>query len=218
MIVNGVSSRVQHLEDVSSFNVLGKDDFLKLLISQLSNQDPMEPMDNAQFIDQMTQFSSLEQLQNLNENSASSIMLTQSMNNALSTTLIGREVVIQGNIINVSGGKPQGAGFYAGGPGNAEVTIRNGTGAKVRSYTVDVDETGYVDIGWDGEDADGDRVTDGPYTFEVSFVNADGEPVTVSRFITGHVSGVKYMGGNAFLTIDGQQYNLSQVLEIREEE
>ena len=72
--------------------VLGQDDFLKLLVSQLQNQDPMNPMDGTQFASQLAQFTSVEQLANINTSLQSSIsanqLLNQSISNALSTTVI----------------------------------------------------------------------------------------------------------------------------------
>lgn len=66
-------------------NSLGKDDFLKLLVTQLENQDPLNPMDNTQFIAQMAQFSELEQMQNVNK----TLLITQA------ASLIGRDVTWQ---------------------------------------------------------------------------------------------------------------------------
>jgi len=217
--ISGAKSIVsKYSTNGNEFNgVLGKDDFLKLLVTQLRNQDPMQPLTNDEFIGQMAQFSSLEQLQDINSGMQSSLMLNQSLNNALSTTLIGREVLVQGNTISVENGRPHQAGFYVDGEGQAEVTIRDSSGNIVR--TIDMDVSGndrYVDLTWDGNDDSGERVDDGDYTFEVKFTARDGAQKQVSPYIKGKVSAVKFVGGNAYVEVDGKNYNLSQLVEIRE--
>jgi len=195
--------------------VLGKDDFLKLLITQLRNQDPLQPLNNDEFISQMAQFSSLEQLQDINEGVSSSLMLNQSLNNALSTTLIGRKVLVQGNIISVSDGNPQEAGFYAGEDGTAEVTISDSNGKVIRHLTIEVSGSNYVKIDWDGLNDEGEKVDDGDYSFAVSFTTKDGATKNVSPYIEGLVSAIKFVNGNAYVEVDGKNYNLSQLIEIR---
>ena len=81
----------------SSRQALGKDDFLKLLITQMRYQDPLSPMDNTQFLAQMAQFSSLEQMQNLNESFDQSMLLSQSLNNSSAAGFIGRHVRASGD-------------------------------------------------------------------------------------------------------------------------
>jgi flagellar basal-body rod modification protein FlgD len=70
---------------------LGKDDFLKLLLAQLANQDPTSPMENTQFIAQMAQFSSLEQMTNM---SAEFTKLANMMNSSEAVNVIGKTVDI----------------------------------------------------------------------------------------------------------------------------
>jgi flagellar hook assembly protein FlgD len=81
---------------ISSQNVLGKDDFLRLFVTRLANQDPLEPVQDEQFIAQMAQFSQLEQLQNMNDNLKQSInwslLLSQTINNTMATSLLGHSV------------------------------------------------------------------------------------------------------------------------------
>jgi len=195
--------------------LLGKDDFLKLLITQLRNQDPLQPLNNEEFISQMAQFSSLEQLQGINDGINSSLMLNQSLNNALSTTLIGKEVLVQGNVISVSNGRVQDAGFYVNGQGTADVTIRNSDGKVVRKLTIDVSDSRYVKIEWDCKDNEGNDVDDGDYTFEVTFTDISGKETHVSPYVRGIISAVRFVNGNAYVEIDGKDYSLSQLIEIR---
>ena len=70
---------------------LGKDDFLKLLITQLSNQDPTSPMEDTQFISQMAQFSSLEQMTNMNE---SFNKMAAMINSSQATSTLGKTVEV----------------------------------------------------------------------------------------------------------------------------
>ncbi|MEW5924335.1 MAG: flagellar hook capping FlgD N-terminal domain-containing protein, partial [Candidatus Zixiibacteriota bacterium] len=79
-----------------STQTLGKEEFLQLLVAQLTHQDPLEPMEDTQFIAELAQFSSLEQLQNMNESLGNSLdwdyLQMQTINNTMATSLIGREV------------------------------------------------------------------------------------------------------------------------------
>ena len=109
-MVDGITSQSTTTTNQSA-NVkngtLGKDDFLKLMIAQLKNQDPLNPMNGTEYAAQLAQFTSLEQLTNLNANVSKSIdtnyVLTQSINNTLAATLIGKEVKINGNTIQNNG-------------------------------------------------------------------------------------------------------------------
>ncbi len=78
--------------------VLGKDDFLRLFTSQLKYQDPLKPLESTEFTAQMAQFSSLEQLFNLNNNVERMIVFQQSLNNGIATSLIGRTVMTHDNV------------------------------------------------------------------------------------------------------------------------
>jgi len=197
-------------------SILDKDDFLKLLVTQLSHQDPMEPMDNNEFIAQMTQFSSLEQLENIASGIDSNVMLTQSMNNAFSTTLIGKNVVIQGDTVDVGEDAATSCGFYAASAGTAEVTIKDTDGNTVRTLSVQSDGDGYVDVPWDLKDQNGNDVPQGSYSVSITYTGEDGVQKEVSPFITGRVTPLKFMSGNAYLTVGGREYNLAQVIEVSE--
>lgn len=78
--------------DVASTEIMGKDDFLKLFVCQLKNQNPLKPMDSTEFTSQLAQFSSLEQLHNINDNLKDIVAYQSSLNNGLSAGFIGRQV------------------------------------------------------------------------------------------------------------------------------
>ncbi|MCA9753657.1 MAG: flagellar hook assembly protein FlgD, partial [Gemmatimonadetes bacterium] len=80
---------------------LGRDAFLKLLVGQLSHQDPMSPLQDQEFVAQLATFSSLEQLQNINDGIQASLLMNQSVNNSLATNLIGKEILASGGDVEV---------------------------------------------------------------------------------------------------------------------
>ena len=79
----------------STPSVLGKDEFLKLLVAQLQNQDPLNPSDSTEFTSQLAEFSSLEQLTNLNAELKTQSLNQMTLGYAQSASMIGKEVAIE---------------------------------------------------------------------------------------------------------------------------
>lgn len=107
-------------------SILGKDDFLKLMLTQLQQQDPLDPMDNQEMVAQMAQFSSLEQMSNLNESFENSAANTLFMD---STRLLGKNIHILDPGADPSSGelmisKVQSVSFSENGP---VLSLENGT-------------------------------------------------------------------------------------------
>ncbi|HVP39530.1 MAG TPA: flagellar hook capping FlgD N-terminal domain-containing protein, partial [Candidatus Saccharimonadales bacterium] len=114
---------------------LGKDDFLKLLTAQLQHQDPLQPMDNTAFVAQLAQFSSLEQLQNMNSSLSTDILLNQSVNNSLATGLIGRNIVAKGDQITLAAGGTADLSFNLSAAADAKITVVDSSGKTVATLT-----------------------------------------------------------------------------------
>ena len=115
--------------------VLGKDDFLNLLITQLQNQDPLNPTDSTEFTAQLAQFSSLEQLSNVNDNLEQLQDFQASINNSQAVTLIGKEITAKGNFLSLTADKQVGCDFSL--EENAAVvvvSIYDSTGEFVKSF------------------------------------------------------------------------------------
>ena len=136
-------------------DIMGQDDFLLLLVTQLSNQDPLNPMDGQEFAAQLAQFSSLEQLINLNEgvghNAQLSSLLAQGVNSGVAAGLIGQEIEANGNGIEFNGSDvPL---FYELGDDAANVTIeiKDELGAVVRTIELTDVTEGEHELVWDGK-------------------------------------------------------------------
>lgn len=198
-----------------SRQALGKDDFLKLLITQMRYQDPLSPMDNTQFLAQMAQFSSLEQMQNLNESFDQSMLISQSLNNSSAAGFIGRHVRASGDGVTLgsTGGVELGY-FLPQEAATVTVTVLDEQGREVRTLVSDGTTAGAHKLEWDGADLDGRRVAAGSYTFRVSAKNADGTDASATSVVTGLVQGITFKNGSAYLLVDGREVPLSEVLEV----
>ncbi len=200
-------------------NELGKEEFLKLLITQLKNQDPLDPLKDKDFIAQLAQFSSLEQLQNMNDGlksqMSSELLMAQSISNAMVTTLIGKEVTIATDQIELKEDGDVSFGYIADGAAkSAVVTIYDSNGSVVYTKDLGAISAGEGSFTWDGRGQSGRRLAPGAYRVEVQLADEDGPGATLQTFIRGPVTAVKYANGTASLEVNGQLFGISDVLEV----
>lgn len=204
---------------------LGKDDFLKLLIAQLQYQDPLNPMDNTQFISQMAQFSALESTNNvekaikdLNTSFTGSVDAQKRSSDAMSSTaaisLIGKSVRMQVKDIKWTDapGEKIDIPVYIGGNSEATVEIRDSTGTVVKSMVAsDKDSQNTVNLVWDGKKENGDTVEAGAYTIHIAGEENDSG---LYAFIEDVVTGVRFTDNNAMLKIHGMELPLGSILDV----
>ncbi|MFN8179532.1 MAG: flagellar hook capping FlgD N-terminal domain-containing protein [bacterium] len=205
----------QNAQAASSTNGLGQDAFLQLLVKQLQNQDPMTPLQDHDFIAQLAQFSSLEQLQNIDQGIQVSVLMNQAVNNSLATNLIGKEVLTQGNTVSL--GSTDGAAVrlqLGGDAANVTVVLKDAQGNIVRTIAAGEHAKGNVTIPWDGNTDTGSRAEVGDYTVAVTANDAAGNPVAVDTKVQSLVQGVRFVGGTGYLLVDGSTIPLSDVVEV----
>lgn len=200
---------------------LGKEQFLQLLVTQLQHQNPMEPTSNEDFIAQLATFASLEQLQDINTGTQTGLLMQQSVTNALSTGLIGKDVLIDASTITVAGGEASNFVVDLDADASLTVTVTNAEGETVRTLEISAEgdmplAAGEHEFTWDGKDDDGVTVPDGDYTIAVQATDAADAAVTASTWLRGHVDGVRFSEGIAFVIVGDMEFNLADVIEIRE--
>lgn len=205
----------------SGLETLGKDDFLQLLVAKLSNQDPLDPVQDEDFAAQLAQYSSLEQLSNMNESLTQSIqwsyLLSQTISNTMATSLIGKTVrADSSDVVLETDGAADLAIDLDRAATELTITITNASGETVRTITVKGLDAGDHVINWDGANAGGGRCPSGVYTVTLSAVDGNGNAFTPSSIVEGTVSKVTYQDGVALLSINGQNIPLSSVIEVKE--
>jgi len=154
--------------DGKKTNEMGQDEFLKLMITQMKNQDPTKPMDSNEFVSQMAQFSQATGIKSLNT-SFSSLATSLQSNQALqASSMVGRDVLVESERLQLGS---NGASFAVDLPSAAsqvDVEITDGAGAVVRKLSLGQTEAGVYDLRWDGLAADGSRAPLGNYKVKVT--------------------------------------------------
>jgi flagellar basal-body rod modification protein FlgD len=196
-------------------NTMGKDDFLMLLVTELQNQDPLEPMDNSDFVAQLAQFSSLEQLTNANKNLEVLQMYGNSLNNAQAVGMIGKNIMASGNTTELEEGADAAVEFNL--PANAadvSIDIFNAGGSFVTTLQAGAMGAGHHSMTWNGTNSDAESVPAGIYMFEVHAVDENDVPLETGTYTEGLVTGVTYRKGTPYLVTGENLVPLAAVREV----
>ncbi len=198
-------------------SVMGKEDFLELLVAQLQHQDPLNPSESTEFTAQLAQFSSLEQLQNIDAKLNGFEVYQSTLNNIQSSGFIGKTVTATGSTFGVDDGKPDPIRFdLTTDADSVYVQIYDNFGGFVTDIQAGSRQKGEQQVAWDGRDSNGSVVADGTYTFTVMATDTDGAAVASTSYTTGVVTGVDYETGNTNLLINEQKIPIGSVIRIAE--
>ncbi|MDR2443554.1 MAG: flagellar hook assembly protein FlgD [Deltaproteobacteria bacterium] len=197
---------------------LGKEAFLTLLLTQLQNQDPFNPMEDTEMTAQLAQYSQLEQFANLNTNVTSMAGYIQAQNQFQTLTLIGKDVEAQSNLLSVTAGAVDTpAVLEIAQTCNIQLYVLDSSGNQVRMYDWGMTEAGTYEFTWDGLDSSGNKMADGAYQFQVTATDTSGEALSdgIVPTITGRVSSVSFDSeGQPIIHLGHVQVALGQVVEI----
>lgn len=188
-----------------------QDRFLTLLTTQLKNQDPLNPMDNAQITTQMAQLSTVSGIDQLN---ATLTALSNNLSTAQSvsaTGMIGHGVLVPGSTIDLVNGAAAGGIDLTSPADTLTVKIQDAAGNTVRTLELGPQEAGVLPFAWDGRTDSGGTATDGAYYFsaQARLSGVESNPATLGF---GPVNAVTPGTQGAVLDVDGQgQYSLSEI-------
>lgn len=197
-----------------SKSVLGKDDFLSILVAQMKNQDPLSPLDGAEFATQLAQFSNVEQLINigkqLDAQAAAAAQNQLTSQTLLGASLIGREVSYQGDRFVVGEGEKSELQFSL--PADAVTASLEVVGAD--GNVVYQESLTNLSQGEHRVTLDADILEPGSYRFRVTATGESGKTVPATLYAKATVDGVSFDGGQIMLRIKGQKVPLLEINSI----
>jgi flagellar basal-body rod modification protein FlgD len=196
---------------------LDKTAFLKLLVEQLKNQDPLKPQDDSAFVAQLAQFSSLEASMTMNDKLDTMTAQISGLANSQTTNLVGSEATVRGNLVTIDGtGTGIALPFQLSGAADAtSITITNSSGTAIRTITGGAHAAGVAQLQWDGRDDAGNLQPAGSYQVSVTAKDANGNPVSVNQQTSGVVTDVSFDKGYPVLDLDtGVSVPVSDLLQI----
>ena len=199
---------------------LGKDAFLLLLLTQLQNQDPTNPMENTEMTAQLAQFSQLEQLANMNSSIETMTSYIQAQNQFQTLTMIGKEVLAENDQLSITGGETDvDASVITTEAAKVVVYVVNAKGEQVRMIDLGQCDPGTHEIKWDGRNNAGQICADGAYKFQVTATNAAGKVLEDGVYpqVSGKITSVSFDStGQPIIHMGNASLSLGQVIQILE--
>jgi flagellar basal-body rod modification protein FlgD len=213
--MNGTSASSSSSSSATSGSDL-QQTFLRLLVTQLQNQDPTSPMDSSQMTSQLAQINTVSGIANLNTSLTSLSTQLSAGQNAQSALLIGSTVLAAGSTATVaSGASPQLGVQLTSAASDVTLTIKNSAGKIVNTLDLGAQSAGTVPVTWNGTDSTGATVADGDYTISAS-ATVNGQATSATALVASKVNAViQQSDGTAGLSLaNGKTVPLSSVAGI----
>lgn len=202
-------------ETRSAKKELGKDDFIKLMSTQLKYQDPTSPLKNEEMAAQLAQFSSVEQMSNVNRNLEKMSNSSASRDNLMAASLIGKRIQTNAAQFKLTEDRNVTMNFdLPSAVVKGTVSVVDAKGAVVREIPIDKMEKGKQNLKWDGRDAKGTNSPVGEYSFRVTAYDSGNKPVEAKTSSSGLISGVEFENGKPILLVDGERVSMENISKI----
>lgn len=196
---------------------LGQQDFLRLMVAQIQNQDPMQPQVNGEFLSQLAQFSTNDGVAKMQESLQQMATALQSNQALQASALVGRKVLVNSDRLKLDGeGDVKAAIDIAPGLSNLRASIYSESGELIKTIPLDKPEPGFFQFNWDGTGADNQRMKEGKYRVEVHAVYG-GKEVSLKTMTSANVDSVSLSqnGDDLKLNVAGVgSVSLDQVRQI----
>ena len=195
---------------------LGKNEFMELMLAQLKNQNPLEPQDNGEFISQLAQFSSLEEMQKLSGTVDDVVGQFRSTQALQASAMVGKTVLAPSEVgILGAEGEISGNIQVPASTGGVRLSIQNSSGELVRQIDLGSSSAGVKAFSWDGKDGDGNSLPPGPYKIVAEGSYPQGS-VQLPTLVSANVDSVSLgQGGSVTLNLAGMgSIALSDVKQI----
>jgi flagellar basal-body rod modification protein FlgD len=167
------------------------DTFLSLLTAQLANQDPLNPVDSAQFTQQLVQYSQVEQQIATNDKLATLLNQSAAAGSAAAVSFIGKTAVFTSDVARLTDGEAKWNYDITGATGNASISIRDSSGREVYSENVQA-ANGAQTFTWNGEDTRGNELAEGPYRIVITAKDSSGESIEASTTVQETITGIDF--------------------------
>lgn len=209
-------TKIVNKNDIAT-KAMGKEDFLLLLVTELKNQDPFNPLDSKETVAQLAQFSTLEEMKNMTKSVNGMSKMQQSLLYAQSTGLVGKHITAsQDKIKVVKKGDSPTIKFDLTDNAKVKIDIYNKDGDLIRTLDLGELKKGANTATWDGKDKDGLYVDPGEYKYDVSATLADGTVQNITGTKKGIVDSIEFNGASVFLILsNGDKVNLLDLEEVK---
>ena len=215
MSITGIESTAANSQAAQSRATLADnfDTFLTLLTAQLQNQDPLEPMDTAEFTNQLVQYSEVEQSIQVNDNLEDLVALTQVNSAGQIVSYLGRTVEAFSSDAPLSNGSAEWAYTIGETADNVTLTVRDSAGRIVYETDGETSFGNHV-FTWDGTNNGGEIEQDGVYTLSIEATGADGEPIATDIRMRGIINAVDFLNGDASFSVGGVEIGSGQIVRL----